>query len=38
MRGPGIDSEVEIYDMKQSNEHWYMELKKWGGYRNRAYR
>jgi hypothetical protein len=27
MRGTGIDSEVEIYAMKQSNEHQYMELK-----------
>jgi hypothetical protein len=31
MRGTGIDSEVEIYAMKQSNEHRYMELKKEGG-------
>jgi hypothetical protein len=30
MRGTGIDSEVEIYAMKQSNEHRYMELKKGG--------
>jgi hypothetical protein len=26
MRGTGIDSEVEIYAMKQSNEHRYMEF------------
>jgi hypothetical protein len=40
MCGTGIDSEVEIYAMKQSNEHRYMELKKegGGGYINRAYR
>jgi hypothetical protein len=38
MRGTGIDSEVEIYAMKQSNEHRYIELKERGGYRNRAYR
>jgi hypothetical protein len=31
MRGTGIDSEAEIYAMKQSNEHRYMELKKKGG-------
>jgi hypothetical protein len=31
MRGTGIDSEVEIFSMKQSNEHRYMELKKRGG-------
>jgi hypothetical protein len=36
MRGTGIDSDVEIYATKQTNEHQYMELK--GGYRNRAYR
>jgi hypothetical protein len=30
MCGTGMDSEVEIYAMKQSNEHWYMELKKGG--------
>jgi hypothetical protein len=27
MRGTGIDSDVEIYATKQSNEHQYMELK-----------
>jgi hypothetical protein len=26
MRGTGIDSDVEIYATKQSNEHQYMEL------------
>jgi hypothetical protein len=33
MRGSGIDSDVEIYATKQSNENQYMELKKkrWGG-------
>jgi hypothetical protein len=30
MRGTGIDSEIEIYAMKQSNEYWYMELKQGG--------
>jgi hypothetical protein len=30
MRGTGIDSEVEIYATKQSNEHRNMELKKGG--------
>jgi hypothetical protein len=37
MRGTGIDSDVEIYATKQSNEHQYLEFKR-GGYRNRAYR
>jgi hypothetical protein len=37
MRGTGLDSDVEIYATKQSNEHQYMELKGGGGYRNRAY-
>jgi hypothetical protein len=36
MRGTGIDSDVEIYAKKQSNEHQYMDLKGGGGYRNRA--
>jgi hypothetical protein len=27
MRGTGLDSDVEIYATKQSNEHPYMELK-----------
>jgi hypothetical protein len=27
MRGTGIDSEVEIYATKQSNEHQYTDLK-----------
>jgi hypothetical protein len=27
MRGTGIDSDVEIYATKQSNEHQYMELQ-----------
>jgi hypothetical protein len=27
MRGTGIDSDVEIYATKQSNEHQNMELK-----------
>jgi hypothetical protein len=27
MRGTGIDSDVEIYATKQSNEYQYMELK-----------
>jgi hypothetical protein len=27
MRGTAIDSDVEIYATKQSNEHQYMELK-----------
>jgi hypothetical protein len=27
MRGTAIDSDVEIYTTKQSNEHRYMELK-----------
>jgi hypothetical protein len=31
MRGTGIDSVVEIYAMKQSNEHQYMELMRGGG-------
>jgi hypothetical protein len=31
MRGTGIDSDVEIYATKQSNEHQYMELKRGGG-------
>jgi hypothetical protein len=31
MRGTGIDSDVEIYSTKQSNEHQYMELKRGGG-------
>jgi hypothetical protein len=31
MRGTGIDSDVEIYATKQSNEHQYMELKGGGG-------
>jgi uncharacterized protein YcgI (DUF1989 family) len=30
MRGTGIDSDVEIYATKQSNEHQYMELKAGG--------
>jgi hypothetical protein len=34
MRGTGIDSDVEIYATKQSNEYQYMELKR-VGYRNR---
>jgi hypothetical protein len=37
MRGTGIDSDVEIYATKQSNEHQYMELKG-GGCRSIAYR
>jgi hypothetical protein len=36
MRGTGIDSDVEIYATKQSNEHQYMELK--GGAIETAYR
>jgi hypothetical protein len=28
MRGTGIDSDVEIYATKQSNEHQYTELKR----------
>jgi hypothetical protein len=31
MRGTRIDSDVEIYATKQSNEHQYMELKRGGG-------
>jgi hypothetical protein len=38
MLGTGIDSDVETYATKQSNEHQYMELKGGEGYRNRAYR
>jgi hypothetical protein len=34
MRGTGIDSEVEIYATKQSNEHRYMELEKGGTIKN----
>jgi hypothetical protein len=31
MRGTAIDSDVEIYATKQSNEYQYMELKRGGG-------